>query len=252
MRSTSLWRLGIAAIIAAIGSLTFAQTKLPINSRRVPKLYPRPQSTPLEMLNSYDQVAQDRFQRENMGRFGMSRLVIAPSKTFPAMKGNESPITDLAFVVGFYHVHPLPTKGVQAVTELPPNLKKEGSAPITTVSSHPIFVRTQASPKPFRPYNETIEAKGRRGLETLYIPEAKAMEKWNQENKKAISEACATALPKLKAGQNVTVSIPNHQLYLRPVVAKHQSCIGCHSSNRKGDTLGVLYYVLPHLTKSPS
>ena len=57
------------------------------------------------------------------------------------------------------------------------------------------------------------------------------------------SDAVAS-LPKLRTGKEVQTMIADWTVLMRPVLAAQDSCLGCHTTAKRGDTLGVMVYAV--------
>lgn len=248
-------------LLAGCAAIALLQTAALVSSAQKPVARavrkftrsPVPPQTPLQMAESYNKIAQDRFQDITGQTFGLSRLVILPSRPFQYPKEYERPLSDLGFAVGFYHLQPSPAfreplyKPIHGKA-IDPKTGKEKEVVYNLTppkQAHTLTVARQPSPKPFQPFTEFLEMKTRENLAAAATIAPQALERWKKENDKTISEACAKALADCKAGKEVAISIPKHKVLFRPVLAKNKACIGCHSTNKIGDALGVLFYVVP-------
>lgn len=95
-----------------------------------------------------------------------------------------------------------------------------------------------ALPLPDGPSLDVIDAKRgapatRERLRNLLYAQGKQWQK-----------ACVSELPRLRRGERVNADSGDWLLAMRPVRAVKRECLGCHTSAKKGDTLGVMVYAV--------
>ncbi|MCX6378909.1 MAG: hypothetical protein NT023_05430 [Armatimonadetes bacterium] len=185
-----------------------------------------------QYVEDYDKFAQERFQMDDTKVFGTIRMVVIPPKLDNLSRKYDTPMILMDSVIGFYHTQPKPN----------------GSPSITTkrgISTTHIFFEHALKQTPFHPSLEYLDNGAGMIPSPISLTPPKDFAKWKRENDKAVSDACAKALAQCKAGKSVNVNIAKHQILFRPVMAKSKTCISCHTTNKVGDTLGVLFYVIP-------
>ena len=64
---------------------------------------------------------------------------------------------------------------------------------------------------------------------------------WADKN---LTRVALPSLPVLRRGQGQTLDYQNWLLVMRPVLATHAACLGCHEGAKRGDTLGVMVYAV--------
>jgi hypothetical protein len=156
-----------------------------------------------------------------MNVFGTSRLVVLPPKF--KIKGKGLPLSQLGFAVGMYHLVPTP------VAQKP----------------HPMTLTNLPTKRNFQPHAEFLEFKAQGNLMRADAIEEKALQQWLKEVTPSVEQACKQSAKELLKGKPLEVKIPRHTLLFRPITASHKSCLSCHKESKSGDTLGVLYYVMP-------
>lgn len=175
--------------------------------------------TPQQVADTLDSIVQPRFQKD-AGRFGVDRIftldghgnvqwVDADSRTerqrFAAVKASQRP-----YIIAFMHCRHQPGAHID-----PP-----------TKPEHVAFT----SPK-----TDALTAVGatQTGAERMY--------EWAD---KSLTPVVLPHLAALKHGQPAETEYENWVVVMRPVRALHQSCITCHAGTKRGDTLGVMVYVV--------
>ncbi len=61
---------------------------------------------------------------------------------------------------------------------------------------------------------------------------------------KAVEKKAIAALPKLRKGQEQYAETKEWGILMRPVLAAKQECLDCHTTAKRGDTLGVMVYAV--------
>lgn len=208
---------------------------------------PAPPAAPASALGVarlLDTIAQSRFQDTNMQVFGLSRIVLPPDSpkgrhlafTFTARNPKETDIlrsVDAArrdYIVSFLHCATVPSvpayfapsphfAGPSAVTH--GNLN--GPDPLLLPTNDP-----QSSLTPLFLQSQTLTSDS-------------ATVQFVQDR---IQLAANRALPTLRMGREVQSAGSGWLVLMRPVRAAQDSCLGCHTTSKKGDTLGVMVYAV--------
>ncbi len=175
--------------------------------------------TPQQVASTLDSIVQPRFQ-QNAGRFGADRVFAldghgnvhwveadsrAERRRFSAVKASHRP-----YIIAFLHCRHKPGAHIDPPTKPEPlDLAKPTVDALTAVG------KTQI------------------GADRMYD--------WAN---KSLNFVVLPHLSALKHGQPVQAEYENWVVVMRPVRAQHQSCINCHAGARRGDTLGVMVYVV--------
>lgn len=200
-----------------------------------------------QYVEDYDKFAQERFQSDDTKVFGISRMVVIPPKLDSLSRKYDTPMILMDCVFGFYHIQSKSHLNASKVTQGRSSDAVHRKVNLTVGSPHLAFART-SSEVAFRPSLEYLNLGDRPVIGVsapISLSPPKDYVKWKRENDKAVSDACAKALAQCKTGKSVNVKIAKHQILFRPVMAKSKACISCHTTNKVGDTLGVLFYVIP-------
>ena len=201
-----------------------------------------PAQTPLQsqrqVADDLDKIVQPRFQDASAGKFGLTRLVpTVNGHQSVGFEGNfraETPTevvlladADAAnrpYVLAFLHCAHVPGK---PEVEMP-------TFPFTRPSS-------------VSPYLSTITVRGgtfnsrHSGLTAAYV----------RETQPALESAALRLLPAAMKGRYTQTRSGTWTLFLRPVSATRESCVGCHTTARHGDTLGVMVYAVSDAVNKP-
>ena len=195
---------------------------------------PAPASAPaLKVAHLLNSIAQSRFQDTSMLTFGASRMMVSPS--FPKGQHNTSdsfaPRNDEEnqtlrtadalnrdYVIDFFHCAPIPP--------VPPPSHQSASAALVS---------------PELPSEAPLYSTTRLFVHVRPLPSAPLM--LTSLHSRLRSEA-VTALPKLRAGKEVQTSGSDWTVLMRPVLAAQDSCLSCHTTAKKNDTLGVMVYAV--------
>lgn len=210
--------------------------------------------TPLKVAMVLDCITQPRFQ-DDMINFGVSRL--APAAGGHLLHGYlslKSPKdkelfksaveSHRDFAIGFFHCTHVPGKRGK-VSIAPPasgglvTVQFQGNG--KTSADRP----AEAGRGGFRMYSVTPISNELRHMRTL--PRQIAEDQFEQINKK-MGDVAEKGLPKLMKGQDVTQDSGEWLVVARPVKAMKESCLKCHEGSKKGDTLGVMTYIVSKKT----
>ena len=176
--------------------------------------------TPHQVAETLDRLVQPRFQ-QNAGRFGMSRIVDLDGHNNIYFLEAEAPGerrlirrvygSHRSVVIAFLHMRHKP--GAHIDPKTPP----------------------QAQDADFQPSVDALAAIGasQAGTDRTYD--------WAYKN---LTRVALSSLPALRRGQGRTVDYQNWLVVMRPVLATHASCVGCHTGAKHGDTLGVMVYAV--------
>lgn len=194
---------------------------------------PSVSSPALKIAYLLDSIAQSRFQDTSMEVFGRSRMMVSPSypkgqhntrDSFAPRNDDEDQTLRTAdalsrdYIVDFFHCAPVP----------PVPLPFHQSASAALVS-------------PELPSEAPLYSTTRLFVHIRPLPSALPM--LTSLHSRLRSEAVA-ALPKLRAGKEVKITSADWTVLLRPVLAAQSSCLSCHTTAKKGDTLGVMVYAV--------
>ncbi len=182
--------------------------------------------TPQQVADALDKIAQPRFQDVTAGRFGVSRMMpaangheaLGSSGSFRANTPTEAALLARAdafrrtYLIAFLHCRHVPGVRPQA----------------------PLVLGGPAAPN-VRPRMSMIFGK--------QPPNAVAAH-FSGKTIPEIQEAALSALPAAMKGRAAQTSAGEWALFLRPVAASKDACLGCHSGAKRGDTLGVMVYAV--------
>lgn len=219
-------RLVLLAFAAGCAPLTLA---LALPGQPAPSVSP----PALKVAHLLDSIAQSRFQDTNMEVFGRSRMVLPPSypkgehntsDSFAPQNDEEDQTLRTAdalnrdYIVDFFHCAPVPPVPLPfhqsaSAALVSPELPSE--APLYSTTRLFVHIR----PLPAAP------------------PALTAL------HSRLRSDAVAS-LPKLRAGKEVQTISADWTVLMRPILAAQSSCLSCHSTAKKGDTLGVMVYAV--------
>ena len=183
------------------------------------------QQAPQQVADNLDSIVQPRFQDLSAGKFGMTRLV-------PAVRGHQS--------IGFLGYFQTNTPAEAAL------LAKADAAqrPYVIAFLHCAVVPNLPNNFPAvigdKPALRTIAVRDpgkistRQGYSGLYL----------QETEPLLQGAAIETLPLALKGKPAQAQISHWALFLRPVVASQEACLTCHTTAKRGDTLGVMVYAV--------
>ena len=177
--------------------------------------------TPQQVAETLDSIVQPRFQKD-IGQFGTGRVThnvipghegiewIGADNRFETRRFATLKASHRSYILAFLHCRHKP------------------GAPV------------DPSPKPqlgddFKSYTEPLIAFG------ATEDSAQRMYDWAD---KSLNPVVLPHLTALKQGHSAQAEYENWVIVMRPVRALHQSCITCHAGTRRGDTLGVMVYVV--------
>lgn len=199
--------------------------------------------SPLQVADDLDGIVQPRFQ-EDAGEFGVSRLMPAVSGHrvgfmgyFDAKTPGERTLLNRAgsarrdYVIAFLHcahvpgqkagdtrseAHhgPLNGAGDRYLTTLVVTKDLAPDAPSTSLSRSTFGIRNSGYPVGY----EKLEGR--------------------------LQQAAITNIPGPLHGRAVQTGVDGWTVFLRPVRASADSCVGCHVGSKRGDTLGVMLYAV--------
>ena len=209
---TSTLCLGSTALLGATvfaASSAFQRHLPPVNG-----------DTPQQVAETLDHLVQPRFQ-QNAGQFGVDRVINLDGHTDIHDLHAESPGeqrllrrvygSHRSVVVAFLHVRHKP--GV-----------------------HKDDPTDHETPDPdFKPSVEALACLGASQSGVDHTMDWADMK---------LTRVVLPSLPALRRGQGQTVDYQNWLVVMRPVLATHASCVGCHEGARRGDTLGVMVYAV--------
>lgn len=197
-------------------------------------------SAPRGVANLLDGVIQCRFQ-EDLSQFGISRMVpevhghVQVNWMTQLSKSQQERVQEangrkLGYSVAFLHI-----------AHKPGSFQKSGKSSSGAGPNSHAHARPAAETE-FTPYlsllpieNTTVNAKGlrtsRAGTDLAQrLDEARPV--------------VMKAIPALKSGKDVEAAVGNRTVFMRPVRATKQSCLGCHEGAKLDDTLGVMVYIV--------
>lgn len=195
-------------------------------------------SAPETVAKLLDELVQPRFLQD-AGKFGMERLVIVghedqSSRGMEAvyhLKAQSKTEEDLLhsanaarrdYAIGFIHCAHKPGKF------LPRSKSNLGGVSLSIMpGSH---------------YQTLVVHEGRHDL--YEMPDGFETEGWDKRNLAHVNRAVMSILPEVIQGRKMQRDIEGLFLSLRPVKASQPSCLGCHRGAKRGDTLGVMAYVV--------
>lgn len=210
---------------------------------------PSPPAAPastLQVARLLDSIAQSRFQDTNMKVFGMSRIVLPPDSptgrhiafTFTARNPEETSILRSVeaarrdYMVSFLHCATVPyvlpdllspRYSFGGPSSPMPHGSLNGPDPLILLTANP-----QGSLTPLFLHSQTLTSDS-------------ATIQFVQERERL---AATRALPALLAGREVQTAGSDWTVLMRPVLAAQDSCLGCHTTAKKNDTLGVMVYAV--------
>lgn len=227
--------------------LAFAAGCAPLSLALALPGQPAPPAAPASALGVarlLDSIAQSRFQDTNMKVFGMSRIVLPPDSptgrhlafTFTARNPEETDIlrsveaTRRDYMVSFLHCATVPS--IPAYFMPSPHFGGSNSVPHGSLNGpDPLLLPTadpQSSLTPLFLHSQTLTSDS-------------ATIQFVQERERL---AATRALPALLAGREVQTAGSDWTVLMRPVLAAQDSCLSCHTTAKKGDTLGVMVYAV--------
>ena len=78
----------------------------------------------------------------------------------------------------------------------------------------------------------------------LMIPFSKHLEKARRDEEALLNDVILFKLTEARAGKDTAFSEKGWKFVLRPIRAESAACLSCHTDAKKGETLGVLVYML--------
>jgi hypothetical protein len=188
---------------------------------------PRHVRTALQAAQTLDGVIQPQFQKD-AGTFGVGRFTIA---------GHD----------GVYNFD----------TEHVPELKQPLNQIAAAHRPYAVeFMHCAHKPARFKDSKEIVDFSKRPQLEILILPgnnyynnvdgydPSGRQEKWDHEQQPALAKRVLPLAPQLRRGQPLQHVVGDWLVVMRPVLAGKASCLGCHRGAHRGDTLGVMVYVV--------
>lgn len=206
---------------------------------------PAPPASALQVARLLDSIAQSRFQDNSLEVFGMGRMMLpsdTPSGRHPAfnfiarspeetstLKRVEAARRD--YMVSFLHCATVPYAPTWLL-EQPHRFDKASPLPTGSLNGRdPLTLPAATSGSSLTPlylHSSTL------------TPDSPAVESVQER----IRLAATRALPALRAGKEVQSAGSGWLVLMRPVLAAQDSCLGCHTTAKKGDTLGVMVYAV--------
>ena len=228
--------------------LAFAAGCVPLTLALALPGQPAPSATPtstLQVARLLDTIAQSRFQDNSMEVFGMSRMSL-PADTptgrhlaFNFIARNPEETNTLRsveaarqdYMISFFHCATVPSAPAWLLAE-PHRFDKSPLLPPGSLSgTDPLVLTAATSSRSLTPLF----------LHSQTLTSDSATVQFAQDR---IQLAATSALPTLRAGREVQSAGSGWLVLMRPVLAAQESCLGCHTTAKKGDTLGVMVYAV--------
>jgi hypothetical protein len=181
------------------------------------KSSPAAVETPQQVADTLDSIVQPRFQK-NAGRFGVDRIVFAGHDNIYSLSGMTAFERSLfrrvnaahrPYVIAFLHCAHKPGRDLLT--------KTRDTADLTRPSLQTLASATATSD----------------GTQKLFD--------WSDTH---LEKAVLPSLSVLRQGTGTDRDFGNWRLIMRPVQASRDSCLGCHTGAKRGDTLGVMVYAV--------
>lgn len=196
--------------------------------------------SPASVAQVLDTIIQARFQ-DDAPVFGLSRVVIVNSHqsvaNFTPHNATERSLMVQAssanrdYAIAFLHCAHVPG---QVPAEL------AGRDPVCSLRTNPY--NPQTSLTLLDVYQPTLSPKSSQQLSAWEYNSIVA-EPYISMRQNFLKVAAAK-LPQLRKGKKVETSTGDWIVYLRAIPAAQASCLGCHTTAKKGDTLGVMVYAV--------
>lgn len=206
--------------------------------------------SPLKVAETLNCLIQSRFEKIDMRRFGLSRIISTPSGHPSVALIAETPeekkwlrIANAAqrdYTISFLHMVKLtidPERFTRDNLRLVTYRSALGDKPyLITVGYH--VAETERPERSFS--KEEARAKYRRSQDRLHAMTGLR----EQLNKLAVD-----VLPRLKKGEKMNTTLDGWLVAMRPVKASKAECLGCHTGVKMGDTLGAMVYAVSKRSK---
>jgi hypothetical protein len=249
------FRYTIFFAVAALGIPLLVAAQVP--ERQVAEKRTPPTQS---IADSLDRIIQPLFQKD-VGAFGVSRLVpyvaghnaLGGSYTFaPTFKPNRAARTaeeqEAArhvedarrpgndFVIAFLHI-----------THTPGQVKETIPRPAAKPIQERLSVLAVRDDKTQLFFTFPDSADNYGSGRNTGNPDFQKRAEGAKENATLVTrweQAAKNALPLLKQGKPVESAVGDYVLAMRPVQAKQESCLGCHTGAKQDETLGVMVYAI--------
>lgn len=215
-----------------------------------------------QVADDLDAVIQPRFQDDRAGVFGVSRVItpeqlasvgghwglalLQPKTVREAALLRHAQAQGRDYMVGFLHCAHVPGQlepgGAHAAASSPdvkPYLRLLLTDPSQMYTRILRPAPAQQITQQVAPVAQVIVPRTHQGAVPLFGPN-----RFGGSDREAIQRCAIAALSLLRAGEGQEATVGNWLVVMQPVRAMHDSCLGCHTGAKHGDTLGAMVYAV--------